>query len=79
MGIFTTYGKYIRLGAQSFQPLGSWPVTNDAGGRGASGSSQPAATVPTNVSGFYTKRVSTTPQLTDQIGDVKVGRQRDAN
>lgn len=79
MSIFTTYGKYIRLGAQNFQPLGSWPVTNDAGGRGASGSSQPAAVVPTNVSGFYTRRRSTTPQETTTISDVRPGNKPNVN
>ena len=67
MSIFTQYGKYIRLGAQTFQPLGSWPVTQTSGGRGSTGTAQPVVTVPTNVQGYYTKRVSTAPpQQSDQ-------------
>lgn len=70
MSIFTQYGKYIRLGAQTFQPLGSWPVTQTSGGRGSTGTAQPVVTVPTNVQGYYTKRVSTAPpQQSDQRED----------
>jgi hypothetical protein len=69
MSIFSIVGKHIRLGSQSFQPLGMWPVTSDAGGRGSTGSAQPAV-VPTNVQGYYTRRASVTP-FTDQIVDVK--------
>jgi len=75
MSIFTQYGRYIRLGAQTFQPLGSWPVTQTGGGRGSTGTAQPVVTVPTNVQGYYTRRQTTAPPLlTDQIRDVNPGR-----
>lgn len=79
MSILTPTGKSVRLGAQTFQPLGSWPVTQTGGGRGSTGTAQPAVTVPTNVQGYYTRRTTTTPQLTDQIRDVKPGRQPNVN
>lgn len=79
MSVLSPFGKNVRLGAQTFQPLGSWPVTNDGGGRGSSGSAQPAVTVPTNVQGYYTKRVSTTPQLSDQRGDAVPRPGREVN
>jgi hypothetical protein len=78
MSIFAQYGKYIRLGAQTFQPLGSWPVTQTVGGRGSTGAAQPAVTVPTNVQGFYSKRV-TMPGMSTQRSDVQTVRQRDVN
>lgn len=54
-------------------------MTQTGGGRGSTGTAQPAVTVPTNVQGYYTRRTTTTPQLTDQIRDVKPGRQPNVN
>lgn len=78
MGVFNSQAKMVRLGAQTFQPLGSWPVTREGGSFGASGSAQPPV-VPVNVQGFYTKRVSTMPQLSDQRQDVTPRQGREVN
>lgn len=84
MGVFNLQAKMVRLGAQSFQPLGSWPITSDSGSRGASGSAQPPV-VPVNVSGYYSLRPSAR-QYSDQRGDftmtppnVLTGRKPSAN
>lgn len=57
-----------RLGASTFQPLGSWPVSRNSGGFGFSGSAQPPTGVPTNVQGYYTLRRAPV-QNSDQLGD----------
>ena len=79
MSIFVRGGKNIRLGSQTFQPLGMWPVTNVSGGRGSSGASAQPEAVPMNVSGYYTKRVKETTVSPSGIDRTPPGSSTQAN
>ena len=61
MGVFNAKQQFLRLGVQSFQPLGLWPIDRDQGSLGATGSQPTKTPLPTNPSGFYTQRASSGP------------------
>ena len=79
MSIFARIGKNIRLGAQNFQPLGMWPVTDTSGGGGSSGATAQPEAVPTNVSGYYTKRPRDTTVTPSDIDRTPPGSSTQAN
>lgn len=66
-----------RLGEEARQPLGFFPLTIEGNGAGSNGSAksvQPAAIASTG----YARRASS-PQLTNSLRDVRVGKQPEAN
>lgn len=68
MGVFNLQARMTRLGSQTFQPLGVWPIAREGGSFGASGSVQPAVAL-TGASQSYARRASTASDIEPLRGD----------